>query len=259
MIECATASRPQMSLTMRFAVVSLALIAYPPAAEAYQADRPECVIVLRSAYTSASYPLGLRRARQILLPISIDGEHGKGMLGLDPNDCQLNEFGDTTRCTEMGFAWRWVSLHKRDTLDPTGQDRCVYELSNHRLPGEVTLVAPADQAQPYRLIFDAEDGKHVISLFPVPEAATRPHYPWPAIDPRKVGDGLTLRAVFVDRNRAVINGQTVILGDVFRFGDIEYTLHSIEDSSVVLRARVLRGHGGSKDSETTVRLDLPRS
>jgi hypothetical protein len=244
---------------MHFAVVSLALIAHPSAAEAFQADRPECVIVLRSTYTSRGYPIGSRRVRQILLPICIDGEDGRGMLGFDPNHCQLNEFGDRTRCTEMGGAWRWVSLRRRDTLDPTGQGRCVYELSNHRLDGEVTLVAPADQAQPYRLIFDAEDGKQVISLAPVPETDTRPHYPWPTSEPEKVGDGLTLRAVFVDRNQAVINGRAITLGDVFRVGDIEYRLHSIEDRSVVLRARVLEGRDRSNDSESTVRFDLPRS
>ncbi|MGE0191880.1 MAG: hypothetical protein AB7T63_07525 [Planctomycetota bacterium] len=165
------------------AALALLALAAPGAAPAHAEDgRPFHVV---SGYLDEPV-LGARR-------VEMEGFlGGNAILELDPNRCQLDEFGDPGVCTRMAARRLEVTLHRAKLADPRGHGRALYGIAGLPREGETSpgpklfLVAPpAGSPDTWRLVVDGGDaGRRVVLLEARPPApgggaAPRP----PAVDP----------------------------------------------------------------------------
>lgn len=86
-----------------------------------------------------------------------------GSLNVDPNVCQLNEFGDRTICTKMAVRHHDVEVSQRRLPDPLHLGRRIYAVTGPDLPAPMTLVADARFTR-----FHLKTDRELIPLFPVP-------------------------------------------------------------------------------------------
>jgi hypothetical protein len=95
---------------------------------------------------------------------------GSGVLLLDPNACSLNEFGDRSECTLIGFPQRKVTLARLRADDPLKQGRRLYSVTGEKVPAKTTLVAPGAAGGNYRLLIDSDKGQSLVTLTATPKA-----------------------------------------------------------------------------------------
>jgi len=157
------------------ALLALATLSAPPA----QAEdgRPFNVV---SGYLDEPV-LGARR-------VKMEGFlAGNALLELDPNRCQLDEFGDPTICTRMAARRLEVTLRRAKLADPRGHGRELYAVAGLPREGDSSpgpklfLVAPpAGSPDTWRLVVDGGDaGRRVVLLEarPAPPSGGAPRPP----------------------------------------------------------------------------------
>lgn len=161
-------------LPLRLVALSCLLAAWlaapPPAGAA--GERPFDV---RSAYLGDPL-LGGHRVR---LEGFVGGIPGAGaILELDPNRCQLDEFGDVTTCTRMAPRRIEVKLSQVKIGDPSGMGRQLFvvqglptEPAHSPGPRLFLVVPPQGSGDSWRLVLDAgEAGRRVVTLESHPPA-----------------------------------------------------------------------------------------
>jgi len=83
------------------------------------------------------------------------------VLTIDPNVCQINEFGDRTLCTKIAIRHFEVDVSRLRLADPLGLGRQIFALRGRDLPVPIRLVADA-RFERFYLVTDRE----LIPLFP---------------------------------------------------------------------------------------------
>ncbi len=135
----------------------------PGAFESQSADVDDVVLSLTSTYLSSPINYGDRPYHQITFTGRIHGESGVGVLSLDPNQCQLNLFGDRSGCTEIALTEIQVQLVRVPKPDP--QNRQLFRVSADGLPESCYIVVPSDAGVAYRFIIaDHESASEVVAL-----------------------------------------------------------------------------------------------
>ncbi|MEZ4298524.1 MAG: hypothetical protein R3B70_26470 [Polyangiaceae bacterium] len=82
-------------------------------------------------------------------------------LGLDPNGCTLNDFGDPAGCTKMAVRMLEVSLQRMRLGDPAGLDRRYYAMTARGFPDGCALIVWPDGSRIQLKLPNA-----VVPLFP---------------------------------------------------------------------------------------------
>lgn len=97
--------------------------------------------------------------------IRIEGDLASGgQLFPNPNACGLNEFGDSTICTQAWLPPQRFSFEAVGIKDPAEQGRRLYELQGLGSTNKVFLVIPRNQSGTYRLIQKNPTGQHITLL-----------------------------------------------------------------------------------------------
>ena len=96
---------------------------------------------------------------QLTVVGDLAGSSGTGHMELDPNWCQLNDFGDRGICTEMAVTERTVTFHRTRTADPSGLNRQLWIINGSPFPGVLFLIVPDDPHGTYRLLYRARNGE----------------------------------------------------------------------------------------------------
>lgn len=87
--------------------------------------------------------------------VSITGTlGGDGVLILNPNACQLNEFGDPTVCTLIAETEVAIKITDTKKPDPENLGRMLYELEGADLGNPLYLVVWPDPQWPARLVYN---------------------------------------------------------------------------------------------------------
>lgn len=103
----------------------------------------------------------VERASQLMLYGVLGGE---GILTLDPNHCQLDQFGDDELCTEIAPVTRHVKITRLRTPDPLGRGRALYSIENAGLRGRLYLVVPPDPGKDaYRFVHEDGSSRRAIT------------------------------------------------------------------------------------------------
>ncbi len=114
------------------------------------------------------------------LIVSLEGTlGGEATLTVDPNNCQLDAFGDPTVCTRIAALPRQVTLRKLDQADPQGAGRQLYAVEGEGLDATVRLSVGPGEHGVVRLIVAREGQQRptVVTLerrAPADEAQARP-------------------------------------------------------------------------------------
>jgi hypothetical protein len=83
--------------------------------------------------------------------IMVEGDlTGDGKLTLDPNSCNVDEFGETAGCTKIKPTSRKVTFK----LEKTEAGRKLYVIEGTELGSPLYLVVPTTQGTPYRLVYN---------------------------------------------------------------------------------------------------------
>lgn len=97
-----------------------------------------------SVYLGAQVPLSPDAPPGRKFTLSVNGWLGEesvlGQLVVDPNVCQLNEFGDRTSCTRIASRTYDVALTRLRIPDPAHLDRKVFAVTGQGLPEDLVLV-----------------------------------------------------------------------------------------------------------------------
>jgi hypothetical protein len=89
--------------------------------------------------------------------------HWHGALNIDPNVCQLNEFGDRTGCTKIAIRHYDVEVTQLRLADPLHLGRRIFRVDGNDLPAPITLIADARFQR-----FHLKTERELIPLFPLP-------------------------------------------------------------------------------------------
>ena len=114
-------------------------------------------------------------AHRFELKGAIQGTEGKGTIVIDKNCCDLNEFGDRTKCTLLACEPIDVKFGRLRLADPAGQGREVYAIKGTNLPKsfKATLVI-GRKCRPFvlRLVVEIGGKKSAFPLVPLKEYDT---------------------------------------------------------------------------------------
>ena len=160
----ATIMRPLLAIGALIAA-ALPLQTAPAQGETAPASKLE----LRTCYLSTP----LAGARFVTLQATVRSDGGRGVLTLDPNRYQVNEFGDPTVGTKIGLQRITVRLVAVTAPDPTGGERSLLRLEadgQAALPAPLTLVLDRAGASS-RIIWGSGAGAKVLALEPTPKQA----------------------------------------------------------------------------------------
>lgn len=118
---------------------------------------PDGLVVLESLYLAESK---LGHGVTLGVPRRADTAW-HSVLTIDPNICQLNEFGDRTGCTKIAIRHFDVDVSRLRLADPLGLGRQIFQVTGRTVPAPIRLVADA-HFQRFYLVTDRE----LIPLFP---------------------------------------------------------------------------------------------
>ena len=104
--------------------------------------------------------------RQIRLTGELSANEGRATLVLDPNQCEIGEFGDVGGCTKMAATSRTVRLTKLRIADPLNLGRSLWMISGAPLSGDLFLVeGKENEHKEMRLVYAARNGsREVLAL-----------------------------------------------------------------------------------------------
>lgn len=100
--------------------------------------------------------------------IAILGNIGDGSgieLTLDPNTCQVDEFGDRGVCTKIALTHIFTTLRRLRLADPKGYGRAIYRMESNDFPKSLVVylvVAPNEAA--CRMVLSSPDAETAIAL-----------------------------------------------------------------------------------------------
>jgi hypothetical protein len=177
--------------------IALVLALIPQCSESRQSAGPEPapataakpIDIDRHAIAGDSYylqPLIAGRYHQVRLIVAVrpsgerEAEGRPCTLVLDPNECELNEYGDVQRSTRINPTLVHCRAAKVRTDDPAGEGRVLYEIrGTDELAGLVWLSVDGRTGQPLALVVGRDPGARRIVPFrprlrPVPQAMPRP-------------------------------------------------------------------------------------
>lgn len=90
----------------------------------------------------------------------------KGTVGIDPNRCALDDWGDRVGCTKMAIRVIDVKTTRMRTLDPLGQKRVLHSVHSDMFErAEVNLIEYEDIGLWYLVYSEEDDGRGVVPLF----------------------------------------------------------------------------------------------
>jgi hypothetical protein len=110
------------------------------------ADGKRRYILVKTCYLHKQ----LERSHQLTLWAEMHELSGK--LTLDGNTCELNYFGDPTKCTKMLPPTIDVTLSQLRLADPSGQNRKIYRVEGKGLANELFFVVPTKPNSAYRFV-----------------------------------------------------------------------------------------------------------
>lgn len=103
---------------------------------------------LESLYLGSPFRVNRRRARSVSLRLSGSSDAAlQGTLYLDPNTCGLDDFGDKTFCTLIGFFGIDVRVTRLRLADPSGLNRRIYQVTGKGLPRELRMIVQGELAE----------------------------------------------------------------------------------------------------------------
>ena len=140
-----------LSKAVVFASIVLVSIA------SFAAD-PEPSFAVRSSYLSSP----LEGYFQVMISGAIKGSEGRGNIMLDPNECEVNEFGDPNGCTKIATSSYPIKFSLMRTQDPLGLDRQLWLITGTPLNGPCFLVVKKDAAEDMKLVHTTRGGSHVV-------------------------------------------------------------------------------------------------
>lgn len=127
-------------------------------------------LILESTYQHAPVEFGIRAGG--FRGIRITGKVADGQtvgVALNPNTCQLNEFGDRTICTKIAHTHIKAKLARRRWSDPKKMGRRIYRLETNDFPKslKVYLIAPPSDSG-YRIVLVRPNSRTVVALEKAP-------------------------------------------------------------------------------------------
>jgi hypothetical protein len=125
-------------------------LTFPILLEGAPADKPTSLpsrIAAQSVY--------LQTPVEIFHKVTVIGDlDGKGTLILDPNECQINEFGDREACTEIQSIIIPILIKDTKKADQLNIGRRLFSLESPKLRNRWLLVVHQDKHRPARLVFN---------------------------------------------------------------------------------------------------------
>lgn len=107
------------------------------------------------------------RAHIVTLQLSAESSGSrKGVLGLDPNICTIDEWGDRGGCTKMAIRALEITTTRMRTLDPTGHRRVLHRVHSEDFHEESANLIEHPAAGLWTLVYMLDGGGHwVVPLF----------------------------------------------------------------------------------------------
>jgi len=112
---------------------------------------------------------GIENAHRFEVEGMIAGGGGTGRIVVDPNTCQLNEFGDRTVCTQIAPTPVPVQFRRLRLPDPCMTDREVYEVAGPDLPQQFRfflVIGKKTQPEVLRLVVEVKEARSAFPLVP---------------------------------------------------------------------------------------------
>ena len=112
---------------------------------------------------------GIADAHRFEVEGTIAGGGGMGKIVIDPNTCQLNEFGDRTVCTRIAPMPVPVQFRQLRLADPCMTGRAVYAVVGADLPQDLKfflVIGKKTQPEVLRLVVEAREARSAFPLVP---------------------------------------------------------------------------------------------